>query len=264
MIESISFAQKHTDKKLRFLLIGGGVLEDELRLKLTQLNSLPFYISGNVSYSQFLSYIEKCDICLNIFKENALISMSYKLYDYFACKSFVMNNLVGDADEIINEFLKQTKGKIVNYNPIVIEYLENNKFIDPYLGYDAYLYKCKITFTKLDNINKEEYYFIDEDKVQKRNVDTVLFSKRNSSKRFMFKGKIVFDSGIGQNYFQIQLERKYIDGVFVTPLSTRDFQGDGNSSIDYGFPMWADSCWGDFFDFKSYLEALKCERINFN
>lgn len=104
MIESISFAQKHTDKKLRFLLIGGGVLEDELRLKLTQLNSLPFYISGNVSYSQFLSYIEKCDICLNIFKENALISMSYKLYDYFACKSFVMNNLVGDADEIINEF----------------------------------------------------------------------------------------------------------------------------------------------------------------
>ena len=51
-----------------------------------------------------MGYIEKCDISLNIFKENALISMSYKLYDYFACKSFVINNLVGDADEIIDEF----------------------------------------------------------------------------------------------------------------------------------------------------------------
>lgn len=104
MIEGIQFAQKQTGKKLRFILVGGGVLEDELRLKLSQISTLPFYISGNVSYNQFLGYIEKCDISLNIFKENALISMSYKLYDYFACKSFVINNLVGDADEIIDEF----------------------------------------------------------------------------------------------------------------------------------------------------------------
>lgn len=104
MIEGVQYAQYRTGKKLKFILIGGGVLEDELRFKLSQISTLPFYITGNVSYSQFMSYVEKCDISLNIFKENALISMSYKLYDYFACKSFVMNNLVGDADEIIDEF----------------------------------------------------------------------------------------------------------------------------------------------------------------
>ena len=37
-------------------------------------------------------------------------------------------------DEIINEFLKQTEGKIVNYNPIVIEYNESKSFVDPFLG----------------------------------------------------------------------------------------------------------------------------------
>lgn len=41
-------------------------------------------------------------------------------------------------DSIINEFLKQTKGKVVNYNPIVIEYEDKNNFIDPYLGYDKW------------------------------------------------------------------------------------------------------------------------------
>jgi hypothetical protein len=104
MIQGISQAQKLTNRKLRFILVGGGVLEEDLRVKLTELKSLPFYITGNVNYNQFLNFIENCDISLNIFKQNALISMSYKLYDYFACKSFVMNNLYGDADEIINEF----------------------------------------------------------------------------------------------------------------------------------------------------------------
>ena len=167
-------------------------------------------------------------------------------------------------DEIINEFLKQTKGKIVNYNPIVIEYPEDKKFIDPYLGYNAYLYKCVLTFTPMSNVNKVEHDYFDELKVQKRNIDTVLFSKHNLSKRFMFKGKIVFDSGIGDNYFNVQLEKKYIDGEFRTPLNTYDFQGEGNSSVDYGFSMWADSDWGGHFDFEAYLKALECEKINFN
>jgi hypothetical protein len=167
-------------------------------------------------------------------------------------------------DEIINEFLKQTKGKIVNYNPIVIEYHENKKFIDPYLGYNAYLYKCTITFTPMDNVNKIEHEYINQLKVQKRNIDTVLFSKHNSSKRFMYKGKIVFDSAVGDNYFNVELGKKYIDERFITPLNTRDFQGKGYSSVDYRFGMWADSEWGEHFDFEAYLKALECEKINFN
>lgn len=167
-------------------------------------------------------------------------------------------------DEIINEFLKQTKGKIVNYNPIVIEYDGNNHFVDPYLGYRAYLYKCKVIFTPLSNIDKEIYEFIDTSKLKEVFIDTVLFSKRDSSKRFMNKGKVVLDSRIGSNYFQVNLERKYIDGQITTPLDTKDFHGEGYSSIDYGFSMYQDSGWGEFFDFESYLIALKCERINFN
>ena len=104
MIEGTLQAMKLTNKKLRFILVGGGVLEEELRLKLTSINDLPFTITGNIGYQEFINYLRKCDICLNLFKPNALISMSYKLYDYFACKSYVMNNLVGDADEIIAEF----------------------------------------------------------------------------------------------------------------------------------------------------------------
>jgi hypothetical protein len=167
-------------------------------------------------------------------------------------------------DEIINEFLKQTKGKIVNYNPIVIEYPENKKFIDPYLGYNAYLYNCVIRFTPMANVNEIEHEYFNELKVQKRNIDTVLFSKHNSSKRFMYKGKIVFDSAVGHNYFNVKLEQKYNYNRYETPLSTRDFQGEGNSSVDYGFSMWADSDWGDLFDFEGYLKALNCEKINFN
>jgi hypothetical protein len=167
-------------------------------------------------------------------------------------------------DEIINEFLKQTEGKIVNYNPIVIEYNESKSFVDPFLGYNAYLYKCKITFTPMSNVDTVEHCFINNNQVQKINVDTVLFSKRNSSKRFMFKGKIVFDSEVGNNYFCVDLEQKYNYNRYETPLSTRDFQGEGNSSVDYGFSMYADSDWGEFFDFEAYLQALKCERINFN
>lgn len=166
-------------------------------------------------------------------------------------------------DEIINEFLKQTKGKIVNYNPVVVEYSEKNKFIDPYLGYNTYLYKCRIRFTPMNNVNKVKYEYIDNLKVQKRSIDTVLFSKSDLSIRFMFKGKVVFDSGIGDNYFNVELEQKHIDGQFMTPLNTRDFQGDGNSSVDYGFNMWADSDWGGHFDFEAYLKALKCEQVNF-
>ena len=80
----------------------------------------------------------------------------------------------------------------------------------------------------------------------------------------MFKGEIVFDSGIGDNYFNVELEQKRIDNHWETPLNTRDFQGEGNSPVDYGFSMWADSDWGEFFDFEAYLKALNCQRVNFN
>lgn len=104
MIDGTVEAAKITQKKLRFLLIGGGVLENELRQKLTMVNNIKYTVTGNVGYNEFMDYLHNCDICLNIFKSNSLISMSYKLYDYFAAKSFVMNNLIGDADEIIDEF----------------------------------------------------------------------------------------------------------------------------------------------------------------
>ena len=104
MIDGTLEAAKITQKKLRFLLIGGGVLENELRQKLASVGNIEYTVTGNVGYNEFMDYIRHSDICLNIFKSNALISMSYKLYDYFAAKAFVINNLIGDADEIIDEF----------------------------------------------------------------------------------------------------------------------------------------------------------------
>jgi hypothetical protein len=166
-------------------------------------------------------------------------------------------------DEIINEFLKQTKGKIVNYNPIVIEYDDSKSFTDPFAGYNAYLYKCVIIFTPMSNVNTVDYCFIHKSKVRKMIVDTVLFSKSNSSIKFMYKGNVIFDSGIGKNYFQVNLEKSkmYAD---KTPIDTNLFQGGGYSSIDYGFSMYADSGWGEHFYFEGYLKELNCEKINFN
>ncbi len=104
MIDGIVEAAKMTQKKLRFLLVGGGVLENDLRQKLALVSHIEYTVTGNVGYNEFMDYMRSSDICLNIFKSNALISMSYKLYDYFAAKAFVINNLIGDADEIIDEF----------------------------------------------------------------------------------------------------------------------------------------------------------------
>lgn len=167
-------------------------------------------------------------------------------------------------DEMINEFLKQTKGKIVCYNPITIEYDANIKFTDPYKGYNAYEYRCRIEHTPMDNINKEGVYsFIDETLLQKRNIDTVLFNKIDGTVKFMYKGKLCFDTKSGDYcHVRLALTRDNYGNVF-TPLSTRDFQGEGFSCVDYNFLFFADSAWAELFDFESYLKALECKKINF-
>jgi hypothetical protein len=169
-------------------------------------------------------------------------------------------------DEIINEFLKQTEGVIVNYNPIVIEYEANKKFKDPYEGYNAYEYKCHLTFTPLFNI--KDYTFLDPKKVvEEVFIDTVLFNKKNGALKFMRGGRVIFEES-SSYFFQVYLLRirAGFSGDYKPPVSTADFNGEGCDNVCFNLHMYSDSAWGNDFFFEDYLKAegSGAKQINFN
>ena len=168
-------------------------------------------------------------------------------------------------DKIINEFLKQTEGKIVNYNPIVIEYSEDKKFKDPYEGYDAYFYKCEVTYTSMDNIIQKKFEYKDQSKVYTFTADTVLIHKRTGAVKFM-SGKHTLIKTTSNNYVELRiLDSNKIGSYDLETILNKNHQaGRGSTTITYNFDMYADSVPSEHFYLKGFLEDLGCEKINYD
>ncbi len=113
---------------IEFWIIGGGDLEFELLEKSKLYTNFRTIITGKISYDHYLAKMSECQIGLNLFKPNELVSMSYKLYDYLACNLYVFNTLQGDAEEILHEFGVGSQVNIVNFATLLIDYLERKDF----------------------------------------------------------------------------------------------------------------------------------------
>jgi hypothetical protein len=89
--------------KYRLLFIGGGDKRNYLEEKIEALGLYGF-ITGMVSYSDYLKYLSYCDIGINIFKQNTFVVHSYKFNDYIASNLFILNNLLGETAELIDSY----------------------------------------------------------------------------------------------------------------------------------------------------------------
>lgn len=127
MFDGINQAVKK-GHNIEFWIIGGGDLEAELLVKSSLYTNFKTIITGKISYDQYLSKMSDCQIGLNLFKPNELVSMSYKLYDYLACNLYVFNTLQGDAQEILKEFAVGSQVNISNFANSLIEFLEVGYF----------------------------------------------------------------------------------------------------------------------------------------
>ena len=158
-------------------------------------------------------------------------------------------------DVIINEFLKQTKGKIVNYSPIVVEYDGDKTFKDPYEGFNAYLCNIVLKYTSMLNIDKGNFKIKDEAKLYYKKIDTILIPLSHSKNcKFMCEGKVVL-IGSEDFYYNITFEESFI--------STYDYQGEGYKNIDFNFRLWEDVGNGHNFQLEYYLIDNNCKRLNY-
>lgn len=158
-------------------------------------------------------------------------------------------------DEVINEFLKQTKGSIVNYNPIVIEYDDKNHFVDPYAGYDAFPVKCTLYFAPLKEMSK------DNKMLNKARVNSIMTSnKLDDEVKFMcVNGDLT--STKDSLYIMLELSK---------PPKGLDFRRYGvewsgsRLSIQYNHNYYNDVNWGDSINLRKYLEACGVKQLNYN
>jgi hypothetical protein len=104
MFEGVNILSKSVKNKIEFHIIGGGDLDELLKEQAKLYTNFTTIFSGKIQYSEFLKLLQDCDIALNIFRENNLVSMSYKLYDYFKCGLIVINNLTGDSSLLIDQY----------------------------------------------------------------------------------------------------------------------------------------------------------------
>lgn len=164
-------------------------------------------------------------------------------------------------DTIINEFLKQTKGKIVNFNPLVIEYDDKINFIDPYEGYKALACDVSIMHSKISNIDTNGVYdFKNKSEAYNSKVDVILFPIKGKidNLRFMLNGKVVFDA-TENDYFNIDL-RKYEN------FPTEKFQLAGAGyyhDVQYNFDYIRDHGMGQYFMLDAFLESCGCKQLNY-
>ena len=102
MIDALSLLK---DKGIHYSMyfVGGGDKEDYVRSKIKEA-SVCAVVTGIVPYETYIEYMSQCDIGLNIFKKGTKIVHSYKFNDYAACGLYIINNLHGETEEMINEF----------------------------------------------------------------------------------------------------------------------------------------------------------------
>lgn len=89
--------------KYKLWFVGGGENQEyiERKIKTLELNA---YVTGEVSYPDYLKYLSYCDIGINIFKQGTLVVHSYKFNDYVACRLFILNSLEGETAHMVEEY----------------------------------------------------------------------------------------------------------------------------------------------------------------
>ncbi len=125
-------------KNIELYFIGGGIKEKEIK-SFCEENNLPVYITGYLSYADYLKYLFSMDIALNSFKKDTAVAFSYKFNDYISAGLAVINNLKGETEELIttyniglnfdyncNQLDKQLE-KLINNKQLLNKTKENSK-----------------------------------------------------------------------------------------------------------------------------------------
>lgn len=87
----------------KLLFIGGGELEDYIK-KIIEKFNINGMVTGLIPYPDFLTWLSKCDIAINSFRENTLVVHSYKYNDYIATGCCILNNLKGETWSEVEEY----------------------------------------------------------------------------------------------------------------------------------------------------------------
>jgi len=88
-----------------FLLIcGDGTERSSWEKRLNSRNSITYHISGRLEYGHYLTLLELGDFGFNLYRPTNFISTSYKMYDYLLSDLWILNNLKGDAHEMIAKY----------------------------------------------------------------------------------------------------------------------------------------------------------------
>jgi glycosyltransferase involved in cell wall biosynthesis len=87
-----------------FIIVGDGDRRDELQQMLLEEARFDYEITGRLAYQDFLRVLSFCDFGFNLYKPTPFISTTYKMYDYMKSNLWLINNLEGDSEEMIEAF----------------------------------------------------------------------------------------------------------------------------------------------------------------
>lgn len=162
-----------------------------------------------------------------------------------------------NSDSFVNEFLRQTKGDIVCYNPLIVEYDPSSEYVDPFVGTITLEANLNVTHTKVNNI--KDHHFIDKTKVKKIKVDAISFSTLDHNDiKFYRKGKLIYHYQISTDYMCIDLDY-YVKDYSIYEYNERTI---GIDNVEFGYTIYRESIWYDHFDLCGYLQFAQCRVLN--
>lgn len=88
---------------IKLYIIGGGVKLEFIKDQFYK-RGIKGYITGNLSYSDYLKYLSYCDIGLNLYVKTSPVAQSYKFNDYVFSSLITINNLKGETADLIMNY----------------------------------------------------------------------------------------------------------------------------------------------------------------
>jgi len=135
------------NKDIIFLIVGGGPLEEKLKIKIKKLELLNVILTGQRPREEMPIFVSRGDICLIPYKNSSTFQKNIpsKMFDYIAFGKPIIINLEGAASDII---IKAQAGLVVeseNASALAkaIEQLYNNRFLRKKMGDSGRLYAEK-------------------------------------------------------------------------------------------------------------------------
>lgn len=103
LIEAFKKIKSKTRRKIKLLLLGGGIEEDYMR-KLASGNK-DIYISGYISHDEAIAYCKGSDLLVAPFRETPILrkTFSIKPFEYIACAVPVIITDTGDHARLVEE-----------------------------------------------------------------------------------------------------------------------------------------------------------------